>query len=66
MTIDELKDYMDERTRDVETILLREFRKWAVRIEGSLRVESTQVTVLTERVQMLEERLDKLEAKNGA
>jgi len=61
MTIDELKDYLDERTRDMETNLLSEFRKWAVRIEGSLRVQSTQVTVLTERVTLLEERLDKLE-----
>ena len=57
----ELREYIDERTRDMETTLLREFRKWAVRIEGSLRVQSTQVTVLTERVTILEERLDKLE-----
>jgi polyhydroxyalkanoate synthesis regulator phasin len=64
MTIDELKDYIDERTRDMETHLLSEFRKWAVRIEGSLRVQSTQVTVLTERVTLLEERLDKLETDN--
>jgi len=70
MTDDELKDqfdnltqYIDERTRDMETTLLREFRKWAVRIEGSLRVQSTQVTVLTERITVLEERLDKLEGE---
>jgi hypothetical protein len=29
----ELKDYTDERSRNIETTLLREFRKWAVRID---------------------------------
>ena len=73
MTDDELKalfekqrEYIDERTRDMETHLLSEFRKWAVRIEGAQRVQSTQVTVLTERVQVLEERLDKLETNGGS
>jgi polyhydroxyalkanoate synthesis regulator phasin len=61
MTIDELKEYIDERTRDMETTLLREFRKWAVRVEGTLRVQTTQVQVLTERVSSLEERIDQLE-----
>jgi hypothetical protein len=26
----ELRDYIDERTRDMETHLLTEFRKWAL------------------------------------
>jgi hypothetical protein len=60
------REYIDERTRDMETHLLSEFRKRAVRIEGSLRVQSTQVTVLTERLTVVEERLDQLESKNGA
>ena len=63
MTIDELKEYIDERTRDMETTLLREFRKWAVRVEGTMRVQTTQVQVLTERVSSLEERIDQLEAE---
>ena len=49
MTIDELKDYLDqkfqaereytdERTRDMETKLLRAFRTWAVRIVSEDKV----------------------------
>lgn len=35
--IDEMKDYVDERTRDMETHLLAEFRRWALRLEGQLK-----------------------------
>jgi tRNA(His) 5'-end guanylyltransferase len=33
----ELRDYIDERTRDMETHLLTEFRKWALRIEANIK-----------------------------
>jgi hypothetical protein len=64
MTIDELKDYIDERTRDMETTLLREFRKWAVRIEGHNRIAKTTMNVFDERLHEVETRLDEIDDEN--
>jgi hypothetical protein len=64
MTIEELKEYMDERTRDMETTLLREFRKWAMRIEAQIKGDHVTLTTIQTRVSLLEERLDQLEAPN--
>jgi hypothetical protein len=65
MTIDELKDYIDERTRDMETTLLREFRKWAVRIEAHNRLARTTTDTLNERLHEVETRLDDIDEKRA-
>jgi hypothetical protein len=59
----QLKDYIEERTRDMETTLLREFRKWAVRIVSDSKVQKASTLGLSERLSMVEERLDELESK---
>lgn len=60
------KDWIVERIEKTETTLLKEFRKWAVRIESSMKIEATKVSTLMERVAVIEERLDDLDdAKRG-
>jgi hypothetical protein len=74
MTIDELKDYIDvkfqeqrqytdERTRDMETHLLKEFRKWAIPIEGGRRIQTATNLTVEERLAALEDRVKDLEAE---
>jgi hypothetical protein len=48
----ELREYTDERTHDMETKLLKAFRNWAVRVG------------MSDRMNVLEQRVDDLEAKN--
>jgi hypothetical protein len=60
--LQQLKDYIDERTRDMETTLLREFRKWAVRIVSDSKVQKAATLGLSERLTMVEERLDDLDS----
>jgi hypothetical protein len=57
----ELRDYIDERTRDMETHLLSEFRKWALRIEASIKPQPARIAGLEDRVSLVEERLDNLD-----
>ena len=54
---------MLERIEKSETNLLKEFRKWAVRIESRLKADAVFLDAHTERLAMIEERLDALEAK---
>ena len=58
----EQREYTDERTRDMETTLLREFRKWAVRIVSDSKVQKAATLGLSERLTMVEERLDDLDS----
>jgi hypothetical protein len=53
---------MLERMEKVETTLLREFRKWATRIEARGRVAEASLTGFNERLSVLEERVDDIEA----
>lgn len=50
-----------ERIEKTETTLLKEFRKWAIRIEGALKIHAVQISVLNDRVGNLEERLDDMQ-----
>lgn len=50
-----------ERIEKTETTLLKEFRKWAVRIAARGRVMDASVTGFSERLRVLEERVDDLE-----
>jgi hypothetical protein len=61
--IQELKNYIDERSRDIETTLLREFRKWAVRVVSDSKVQKAATLGLNERLSMVEERLDELDTR---
>jgi hypothetical protein len=56
-----LRNELLERIEKTETTLLREFRKWAVRIESVGRVNETRSIGLEQRVSVLEERLNDLE-----
>ena len=58
-----LKDDLAERLDDVETKLLREFRKWAMPIEGSRRVQQVLNSNVDERLSALETRVSDLESK---
>ena len=57
------REYIDERTRDMETNLLRAFRAWATRIETHMKVHTALTTGLMERVAIVEERLDEMDEK---
>lgn len=61
--IQELKNYIDERSRDIETTLLREFRKWAVRVVSDSKVQKAATLGLSERLSMVEERLDEIDTR---
>lgn len=52
-----------ERMEKIETTLLNEFRKWAVPFGARMRVFEAIGTGLTERVTLLEERMNGLEQK---
>ena len=54
------REYTDERTRDMETTLLTEFRKWAMQNDATIKPYPARLASLEERVTMLEERLDDL------
>ena len=56
-----LRAEMIERIEDTETRLLKEFRKWAVRIEAVGRVNETRSIGLDQRIAVIEERLNDLE-----
>jgi len=56
-----LREEMIERIEDSETKLLKEFRKWAVRIEAAGRVTDARSFGLDQRVAVLEERVNELE-----
>ena len=62
--ISALRAELIERIEDTETRLLKEFRKWAVRIESVGRVNETRSIGLEQRVSVLEERLNDLEDRS--
>jgi hypothetical protein len=59
--VNDAKTEMLERIERTETTLLKEFRKWAVRIEARGRVVDASMTGFNERLRVLEERVDDLE-----
>ena len=50
-----------ERIEGVETTLLKEFRKWAVRNDSTLRVHDARSIGYDQRLSVLEERVAELE-----
>ena len=60
----ELREYTDERTHDMETKLLKAFRNWAVRVEAKMSVPRATTDSMSDRMNVLEQRVDDLEAKN--
>jgi hypothetical protein len=60
----ELREYTDERTHDMETKLLKAFRNWAVRVEAKMSVQRATTDGMSDRMNVLEQRVDDLEAKN--
>jgi hypothetical protein len=52
---------MLERLDHVETTLLKEFRKWAVRNDSTLRVHDARSIGYDQRLSVLEERVAELE-----
>lgn len=60
---DELRTELLERIEKVETTLLKEFRKWAVRIEAAARTSGANQIGFEERLHVLETRVDDLESK---
>ena len=50
-----------ERIEKSETTLLKEFRKWAVRIETPLRANQVLVSGFNERLSAIEDRMDEIE-----
>jgi hypothetical protein len=60
-----LRNEMLEQIEDSETRLLKEFRKWAVRIESAGRVYEARSFGLDQRVTVLEERVNELEEPRG-
>jgi polyhydroxyalkanoate synthesis regulator phasin len=63
MTIDELKNYIDERTHDSETKILTELRKYSLLFQSLLKVQRAKVDGVEERLTLIEERLSDLESK---
>jgi hypothetical protein len=59
--VNDAKTEMLERIERTETTLLKELRKWAVRIEARGRVVDASMTGFNERLRVLEERVDDLE-----
>ncbi len=56
-----LEERMLEQMRSIETTLLTEFRKWAVPMTARTKVFEAVASGLTERVSLLEERVNTLE-----
>ncbi len=54
---------LTEKMRGIETTLLKEFRKWAVPMNTRTRVFELTSQGLTERLSLVEERLDALETR---
>lgn len=63
MTIDELRDYIDKRTYDSETRILTALHTYASRIESLMKVQRSRTDGVEERLFLVEERLNNLEAK---
>ena len=57
----DLRTEMLERIEHVETTLLKEFRKWAVRNDSTLRVHDARSIGYDQRLSVLEERVSELE-----
>ncbi|KAA6463364.1 hypothetical protein DYQ86_08675 [Acidobacteria bacterium AB60] len=55
------REYTDERTRDMETTLLTDFRKWGQRIEATMKPTPPRISSLEDRVALVEQRLDDME-----
>lgn len=61
--LDTLRADLMEHMRGIETTLLKEFRKWAVPMNTRTRVFELTSQGLTERLSLVEERLDALETR---
>jgi hypothetical protein len=59
---DRLEERLLERIEKTETTLLKEFRKYAVRIAAKSRVTDASLTGFSERLEVIEERLDDLDS----
>ncbi len=59
----QLRIEMLERMEQMETTLLKEFCKWAVPNSARLKVHEVGLNALSERVELIEERLTNLEQK---
>ena len=57
------EERMLERIEKVETTLLKEFRKWAVRFETPFRANEVLISGFNERLSSVEDRMDDLEHK---
>lgn len=58
-----LRNELTEQMREIETTLLKEFRKWAVPMNTRTRVFEVSAQSLSERLSLVEERLDALETR---
>lgn len=52
----QMREYTDERTRDMETHLLKGFQKWATSIELTIKPLPIRMGSIEERLALLEER----------
>ncbi len=57
------EERMAERIEDMETKLLKEFRKWALSFESRFKANEALVVGFSERMVNLEERVGDLERK---
>jgi chaperonin cofactor prefoldin len=64
--VEDTKTELYERLEKVETTLLKEFRKWAVRFDAKVRIADASITGFNERLEVLEERVDSLEDKEAS
>ncbi len=56
--IEQSEVHLLERIEQTETTLLKEFRKWAVRIEATTRTNHSYAVGFDERLRVLESRMD--------
>jgi hypothetical protein len=56
--LEQQKFEMLERVEKVETTLLNEFRKWAVRLETHVKVHDLEISGLNQRLSFLEDQGD--------
>jgi hypothetical protein len=56
--LEQQKFEMLERVERVETTLLKEFRKWAVRLETGVKVHDLEIASLKQRISFLEDEQD--------
>jgi hypothetical protein len=60
----QMEDRLSQRIEKVETSLLTEFHKWASPVESKLRTHRSWFYEVDAEVELLKERIKKLEARN--